>query len=190
MLRLPTVLLILLFLFAASLTAQAAGTPLPYLVIEKKDVPRAVTQRHRLDVTIVPEGDQSAATQDDLAATVMEAAKRFQGESGVPVVTVNMLCQKAVNAWGEDQLAIAVYIPDGKGYDGKEAKGPWDMVMAAPRGFTKQELQYLRLWAEMRGSFQKGGQTDEEALDAAISKKMGVEPETLEPHLNYLQPVQ
>lgn len=169
---------------------QSAGTPLPYAVLEKKETVRVSTKRNRLDVTIVPTGDQSSAAQADFAATVKAAAKRFQEESGLPVVTVDMIAQKSVNAWGEARLAVVSYIPDKKGYNGKQNSGPWDNLMAVERGFTAQELHYLNLWAEMRSMFQKGGQTDEEALDAAISKKINVQPGSLHPFSNHLSKVE
>lgn len=78
------------------------------------------------------------------------------------------------------------YIPDGKGYNGQQDIGPWDNLRAAERGFTAQELEYLRLWADMREDFQSGGMTREKELDAAISAKMGVEPGSLNPHYNIM----
>lgn len=174
--------------FALFCCASAAvADPLPYTVLKKEVTERAATKRNRLSVTIAPTADQSRAAQADLVDTVKAAAQKLQQESGLPVVTVNMICQRAANAYGELQLAIVSYIPDGKGYDGKQTKGPWDNLMAAERGFTAQELEYLRLWAEMRGQFQKGGETDEEALGKAIAKRMKIKPDTVQPHMNFMQ---
>ncbi len=159
------------------------GTALPWKEIEKEKNVRAQTGRDRLEVTIVPLGDQSRATRDDLLATVKEAAERYQKESGLPLVSITLLCQQT-KPFRALQLAHAVYIPDQKGYDGRQNTGPWDMVRAAGRGFTDKELEYLRLWGEMRAGFQKDGRTDEDALDAAVSGKMGIKTGTLNPHLN------
>lgn len=167
-----------------------AATPLPWVEVKKEVNTTATPGRPRLYVTIAPTGDQSRAGQAELAATAMEAAVKYQEFSKAPVVVVNMICQRAANEWGENQLATASFIPDGKGYNGEQKLGPWDMVRAAPRGFTAQELEYLRLWAEMRGQYQGKGGTDEEALDTAISKKMGLKPESMELYLNYPQPVE
>lgn len=170
--------------------AVIKGIPLNYTVLKRDEEVRASIKRNRLRLTIIPTQDQSAASQADLAATVVSVAIQEQKKSGIPVVIVNMLCQQAANSYGELQLAHAVYIPDGKGFDGKTAKPVWETLSAAPRGFTAQELEYLRLWAEMRGDFQKNGMTDEQALKAAISQRMGMTVESLNPHFNVLEPLE
>lgn len=168
---------------APKASPMPSGTPLPYTIVNQ-ELDKRSSGRHRLAVQLIPSGDQSRATQADLAATVMSAAQKLQAEKDVAVVNVSLLCQKASNPFGELRLAFAIYIPDGKGYSGSQDIGPWDMVMAAERGFTGQELEYLRLWADMRGSFQNDGMTDEEALDKAISAKMGVPPDSMKPFYN------
>lgn len=160
------------------------GTPLAYKEVGRNTVERAAIKRNHLDVVIVPTGDQSQATQADLAATVMQAAMATQNETGLPVVTVNMLCQNTGDSYADMQLALATYIPDGKGFSGNDVTPVWETVMVAGRGFTEQELQYLRLWGEMRGQYQKDGRTDDDSLDNAIHKIMGLESGTLKPHYN------
>ena len=75
----------------------------------------------------------------------MAAARQFQVELGVDAVDVRLICQKAASSFGELQLARAWYRPSREG---------WRDLSAAPRGFSDQELEYLRLWAELRGRFQ------------------------------------
>lgn len=133
-------------------------------------------------IILVPAGSQAAATQTDLTATVMAAARRFQVELGVDAVDVRLICQKAASSFGELQLARAWYRPSREG---------WRDLSAAPRGFSDQELEYLRLWAELRGCFQTAdGLTDEPRLKAAIAKRMGIKAGSLTPHLNLREPVQ
>ena len=65
------------------------------------------------------------------------------------------------------------------------------MLDAAPRGFTAKELEYLRLWAELRSSYQTSdGLTDDARLRAAIAKRMGIKEGSLRPQLYVRQPVQ
>ena len=132
-------------------------------------------------IILVPAGSQAAA-QADLAATVMAAARQFQVELGVDAVDVRLICQKASSSFGELQLARAWYRPSREG---------WRDLSAAPRGFSDQELEYLRLWAELRGRFQTAdGLTDEPRLKAAIARRMGIKDGSLTPHLNLREPVQ
>ena len=93
------------------------------------------------------------------------------------------------HTYGEPQLAYVVYVADGLGMTGKTPGKIWEFLDAAPRGFTAQELQYLRLWAEMRGKYQSGGTTNEEKLEAAIAKKIGIKPGSLKPHMNLRSPL-
>lgn len=156
----------------AAAPAQPAGHPLPVRLRSLKPYERQ--GRLRITAELLPTGDQQAVTQADLAATVMAACE-----------------QQAANSYGELQLAYAVYIPDGKGIDGKTPGPVWQTLDAAPRGFSPQELQYLRLWAELRGQFQTpDGLTDEPRLKAAITSRMGIEDGSLKPHLNLREPVQ
>lgn len=165
------------------------GHPLPVRVVENTSYERV--GRLRVKLTLLPAGDQAAATQADLTATVMAAAIQAAKENRAQVVTVTLICQQAANAFGEVQLGYAVYIPDGKGVDGKSPGPVWQMLDAAPRGFTAKELEYLRLWAELRSSYQTpDGLTDDARLRAAIAKRMGIKEGSLRPQLYVRQPVQ
>lgn len=176
---------------AAQVQAEKVSAPVGHplavkiLSIEKNE---KVSGRNRLNVTMVPAEDQSTATQADLAATAVAVAMKAHHDIKFPIVTVTMKCQEAANAFGELQLAYVVYIPDGLGIDGKTPGKIWPFMDAAPRGFTKQELQYLKLWAELRGKYQTSTGTDEQGLKAAIAKKMGVKPDSLNPHFNLREP--
>lgn len=173
----------------AAAPAQPAGHPLPVRLRSLKPYERQ--GRLRITAELLPTGDQQTVTQADLAATVMAACERLAAEKSAQVVTVKLFCQEAANSYGEPQLAYAVYIPDGKGIDGKTSGPVWQTLDAAPRGFSPQELQYLRLWAELRGQFQTpDGLTDEPRLKAAIASRMGIEDGSLKPHLNLREPVQ
>ena len=147
--------------------------------------------RKRVSLTIMPAEDQSKATQADLAATAVAVATLAQKSEQAHIVNVSMVCQKAANSFGELQLAYVVYVPDGLGMTGKTPGKIWESLDAAPRGFTKQELLYLRLWAEMRGQFQTpDGDTDSGKLKSAIAKKMNIKPGSLNPFLNVREPVE
>jgi hypothetical protein len=50
-------------------------------------------------------------------------------------------------------------------------------------------LKYLSLWAELRGSYQKAGSTDDDALDAAIHNRMKLKPGTVKYPHNIDEPV-
>lgn len=163
------------------------GHPLAVKIINYKEYER--NGRNRLEITIIPAEDQSKATQADLAATAVAVATQAHKETEAPIVSVTMLCQKAANTYGEPQLAYVVYVADGLGMTGKTPGKIWEFLDAAPRGFTAQELQYLRLWAEMRGKYQSGGTTNEEKLEAAIAKKIGIKPGSLKPHMNLRSPL-
>lgn len=174
---------------AAVAEADAAVVVMAWTELDKQIDAMPSTKRDRLTVTITLDEPQSGATQKMLADTAKAVAVKYQQDSGLPIINVNLICQRAANEWGENQLAFVTYIPDGKGFNGNQNSGQWPTVRAAERGFTDQELEYLRLWAEMRGEYQKEGMTDEDALDAAISEKLGVEPGTVEPYLNMLTTV-
>lgn len=156
--------------------SEIAGRPLAVKKVSVENKGDTAT------IILVPAGSQAAATQADLAATVMAAARQFQVELGVDAVDVRLICQKASSSFGELQLARAWYRPSREG---------WRDLSAAPRGFSDQELEYLRLWAELRGRFQTAdGLTDEPRLKAAIAKRMGIKDGSLTPHLNLREPVQ
>lgn len=163
------------------------GTPLAYKEVSRDKTVRAAIKRDRLQIFIVPTGEQNAATQGDLAATAMQAAMRAQEETGLAVVSVSLLCQQASNAWGEPALADVSYIPDGKGVSGKDAKPIWETLLAAKRGFTPQELEYLRHWADLRAQYQGPNGTNEPALMKAIEQRMGIAHGALQPHSNFIQ---
>ena len=163
------------------------GKPLAIRIVNQKESAQS-NGRKRLNIMIVPAEDQSNATQADLLATAVIMAVQAQEKTEAHIVNVTMNCQQAENSFGELQLALVTYIPDGMGINGKTRDKRWTFS-AAPRGFTKPELQYLKLWAEMRDNYQTGGTTDEEKLEAAIAKKMGIKPGSLNPHLNIREPI-
>ena len=189
---------VMLWLFAAGmvmaisstsrdgLAASLPGTPLAWEKVSMHQSSK-VADRVQVDIVIVPTADQTDATKDDLIATVMQAAMEYHKLTGAAIVSARMICQRAVNTWGEGYLALAVYIPDGKGYNGEQEIGPWDMRMTAQRGYTMLEKDYLRLWAELRASYQKGETIDEEALDAEVSRCLMVKPRSVTPHFNYME---
>lgn len=173
---------IALLVFASCAFAQiAAAGPLPFSVIEAEKHTRAVAKKTEAHVTIIPTADQSLATQDDLVLTVKEAAEQLRETYGTDMVVVRLICQDAVNGHGEKLLAMAVYNP--------KERPAWSSVTAARRGYTTQELKYLSLWAELREAYQKNGSTDEDALDAAIHKKMKLKPGTVKYPHNADEPV-
>lgn len=161
------------------------GQPLPYAIVEQKEEVRAAIGRNRLYASIIPQVDQSAATQADLISTVMEAAIALQKKSGLPIVSVKMIAQSTGNPYSERLLASAVYIPDSKGYNGEQKIGPWDTLRAARRGFTALELEYFRLWGTLLDNFTRSdGTLDEDSLTKAIYERMGIEPGSISPHGN------
>ena len=168
------------------LAASLPGTPLVWEKVSMHESSKA-TNRVQVDIVIVPTADQTDATKGDLIATVMQAAMEYHKLTGAAIVSARMICQRAANTWGEGYLALAVYIPDGKGYNGEQEIGPWDMRMTAQRGYTMLEKDYLRLWAELRASYQKGDTIDEEALDAEVSRCLMVKPRSVTPHFNYME---
>ena len=158
------------------------GHPLAVKIINYKEYER--NGRNRLEITIIPAEDQSKATQADLAATAVAVATQAHKETEAPIVSVTMLCQKAANAYGEPQLAYVVYVADGLGMTGKTPGKIWEFLDAAPRGFTKQELKYLQLWAEMRENYMdKNGFLQSDKLKAAVAKKMKIKPDDINPHV-------
>ena len=147
--------------------------------------------RKQLEVTLALTPDQNVeAKQPEIAYTVMHAAMDYQKKHGIPIVSVKLLSKRPTIVGGNDgMLALAVFIPDSKGYSGKQNLGPWDNLMAAERLLTKQELEYLRLWDELRGSYMVDDMLTidgEIALDEEISKRMGVKPDSLKPFHNVM----
>lgn len=166
----------------------AAGHPLPVIVV--RNGAEEHSGRLHTRMTLHPAGDQATATQADLTATVMAAAIKAVEESRVHAVTVTLISQLAVAASDETPLARAVLIPDGRGFDGR-TPGPVWTLEAAPRGLTAQELEYQRLRIELRSRCQTpDGLTDETALRAAISRRMGIREDRLRPPRNECRPVQ
>lgn len=174
----------------ANMPITSIGIPLTWEEVRKEETTLPPESRKKLSVTIVPTvKDQSTATQKDFWATLVQAAEKYQKQTGYPIISLKIIGQKADNQSGEGVLASATFIPDEKGYDGKEPKGPWDAPLAAKRGYTEQELKYLRLWAELLENYQKGNSTDEKALAAEIEKKMEIIPGSVDPHSNALREV-
>ena len=181
----------------AAVAPVVPGKALAWTEVARESTPMPANKRDRLQVAIIPMQDQATATDKELLATVTEAAKHFQKESNAPVVVVNLFCQQAENAFGELQLAQAVYIPDGKGFDGTvpDVKGvaaaetEWETLRVAKRGFTPKELEYMKLRAEMYKDYQSSTGIQDKELDAAISKKLGVPAGSLKPESNALKSV-
>lgn len=169
----------------------AASGPLTWKEVSRQNITVPGSDRDRLLLTITPEEDQSRAGQKELLATATGVAVKTQKESGTPIVMVNLICQEAENALGELLLAHVVYIPDGKGFDGSSSDpGPWETLRAARRGFTKDELAYLKLWSQLYKDYQSATGLLEKELDAAISSQMGVMPGTIVPFANTPETVQ
>jgi hypothetical protein len=128
--------------------------------------------RDRLDVKIVPSGDQSQATQSDLVSTVMFAATAIQKETGSSAVYVHLYSHEDIQT--RKDLASAFYTPDGKGpYEEASSGEVWE-IYAAERGFTEKEIAYITLWQRTLYS-----NLDPAALDAEISRRIGVKPGTV-----------
>lgn len=167
----------------------AAGHPLPVLVVRNKGEERS--GRVHVKMTLRPADDQTTATQADLTATVMMAAIMAMEETRAHTVTVTLIAQLALKASDEIPLARAVFIPDGRSFDGKSPSSVWPTLEAAPRGFTAKELEYLRLRAGLRSRYQTpDGLTDEASLQAAITRHMGIRRDSLGPPRNECRPVQ
>lgn len=167
-----------------------SGTPLVYKEVNIELNKHATPGRDQLTVTLVLGNEQEKATQKELISTAMQAALDYHKMVGSPITIINMLAQNTGNAWADKQLAFIVYIPDKKGYDGKQEIGIWDNAMACERGFTTDELTYLQLWGKLRTKY-LDPTTDtipldkEEALDAEIVKTMGKKLDT-DPMLNIM----
>lgn len=154
-------------------------------ITSKKEV-KAAIKRDRLYVSIILTGDQSKVSQNDLAATVMQAAETYHVRTDIPVITVKLLAFAPTKNIGETLLAYAVYIPDQKGPGGKaQMSSPWETLTAVPRGFTTQELEYFRLYESMYDQYinQDDGRGDK--LHQAVCKKLGVKPADFQPMFNF-----
>ncbi|WP_394027467.1 DUF4875 domain-containing protein [Desulfovibrio falkowii] len=164
----------------------AKAKPLPYAVYDAQRDHRATTGRTKLNLRmilasknakgqIIPLEDTSTVTKEQLAATVIAAAKHYAKAAGVQFVGVALDSQFGAGV-ATTQLAVADYAPDGKGVSGKD-NWTWQQVKAAENGLTKQELAMQELWGQWRDQFQTAqGITDEAALSAAIGKKLGIAP--------------
>lgn len=167
---------------------RPVGGVLKWKEVSKREVPMQ-NGRTRLMLTIAPLEDQSGAVQQDLLSTATGAAIRYQKETSFPVVIVNFASHDTENS--PLLLAQAVYIPDGKGFDGQGENLPqWETLRAAKRGFTQAELEYLTLWAELFPAYQNRSGLDAETLDAAISERLALAPGTLKPFDNTLVDVE
>lgn len=172
-------------------TAKAGQRPdnglLQWEEMSRREVPMK-NGRDRLELLIAPLGDQSGALRQDLLSTVTDSAVKAQKESGAPVVIVSLAPRKTETPGADPLLAHAVYIPDGKGFDGDlEGQPQWETLRVAKRGFTSAELEYLLLWQELRKDFQGRTGLQFEELDAAVSEKLGLTPGTLTPFENRLE---
>lgn len=168
--------------------APPVGGVLAWREVLREEVPVPANGRTRLLLTIVPDEDQSGALQQDLLSTARGAAIKYQKEKGVPVVAVRLIAGQADSALAEPLLAHVVYIPDGKGFDGdRQGMSEWETLLAAKRGFTGQELEYIGLWAALYKDFQGRSGLREAELDAAVSEKLGIAPGSLKPFDNRLE---
>lgn len=170
------------------------GKALEFSLIDYKVIERAATGRHRLEITIIPNSGQEFATQKDLISTVMHTALEAYKKTSAPVTVVNMLAQNTGNVYADRQLAFIVYIPDQKGFDGKQSTGIWVDARACERGFTTDELTYLQLWGKLRTKY-LNPKTDgvdpnqEDALKAEIEQTMGKKLD-IDPMLNVMWKVE
>ena len=167
----------------------AKAKPLPYAVYDAQKDHRAAIGRTKVKLRIIlasknakgqiiPLEDTSTVTKEQLAATVIAAAKHYAKAAGVQFVGVALDSQFGAG-YATTQLAVADYAPDGKGVSGKD-NWTWQQVKAAESGLTKQELTMQELWGQWRDQYQTPqGVTDETALSAAIGKKLGIAPSSV-----------
>lgn len=177
---------------SAEEAARPAPTgPLTWREVERENIPVPGNGRNWLAVTIVPDEDQARAGQKELLATATSVAVKMQKEDGVPVVIVNLICQEADNDLARRLLAQVVYIPDGKGFDGADAdSGQWETLRAAKRGFTHNELAYLRAYGELYNDFHSATGLMARELDAAASARAAVPAGSMHPFDNKLEAAQ
>lgn len=170
------------------------GKALEFSLIDYKVIERAATGRHRLEMTIIPNSDQETATQNDLISMVMQAALEAYKKTSAPVTIVNMLAQNTGNVYADRQLAFIVYIPDQKGFDGKQSTGIWVDASACERGFTADELTYLQLWGQLHTKYTDPASgvvplEQSEKFDTEIEQIMGKKLDT-DPMLNVMREVE
>lgn len=132
------------------------AAPLPYAAVKADNASRSTTGRSKLIVRIVladtaqgkvsPRTDQAGLTKEQLAATVIAAAKHYAQTTKANMVGVVLdggFEKPAANI----QLARCNYAPDGKGVTGTD-NWTWNDVRAADRGLTAEEQRtggYLSL---------------------------------------------
>ncbi|HCG05185.1 MAG TPA: hypothetical protein DEV75_09650 [Desulfovibrio sp.] len=156
---------------APASVVAALPAPVPYMLVSSEDMSGGSRKRWRY--RIVPaDADQSELSRQNMAATVIAAAKHYAETGGAALVQVILESQADRRPHAATQLARAEYSPDGKGAGGETGK-IWSVV-GGNRGLTTQEREMASMWAEMRGHYQKDGFTDEDALSAAIAKRMGI----------------
>lgn len=149
---------------------------LSYTLVNKEINTSATLGRDRLYVTVAATGNQEQATQQDLINTAIHAAMTYAGEQPVIIVVLNS--QNTGSVWADKLLSAVTYAPDGKGYSGQDTTPKFFDARACKRGFTQDELTYLRLWSELRQKY-LDPRTDgvaldkEEILEAEIEQKMG-----------------
>lgn len=139
------------------------ATPQEYAVVKADKNIRATTGRQRLIIRIVlaerkahgkvaPRVNQNGISREQLAATVIAAAKHHAQITGAHMVGVVLDGGFNGPAAGI-QLARGDYAPDGKGASGKDT-WIWNDLRAAERGLTSAEQQeggYLPLDAVPEG---------------------------------------
>lgn len=132
------------------------AAPLPYVAVKADNASRSTTGRSKLIVRIIltdtaqgkasPRLDQNGLTKEQLAATVIAAAKHYAQTTKANMVGVVLdggIKKPAANI----QLARCNYAPDGKGATGTD-NWIWNDVRAADRGLTAEEQRtggYLSL---------------------------------------------
>lgn len=167
----------------------APSGPLTWREVEREHIPVPGTGRDWLALTIAPAEDQARAGQKELLATATSVAVKIQKENDAPVVIVNLICQEADTDLARRLLAHVVYIPDGKGFDGTENSGQWETLRAAGRGFTREELAYLKAYGDLYNDFHSATGLMAKELDAAASERAEVAPGSMHPFDNKLEAV-
>lgn len=158
---------------APASVVAALPAPVPYMLVASENTSSGSRKRWRY--RIVPaDANQSELSRQNMTATVVAAAKHYTETGGAALVQVILESQADRRPHAATQLARAEYSPDGKGAGGDTGK-VW-RVTAGKRGTTTQEREMASMWAEMRGHYQKDGLTDEDALRAAIAKRMEISP--------------
>lgn len=138
------------------------ATPVPYVVYSSGWDQKKTINRLKLFIRITPAARDkdgtlilasvSSASREQLAATAIAAAKYYAKDTGATSISVVLDSLPDVDG-AACQLAVADYVPDGKGISGKE-NWTWNGVRAAETPFSDQELEMQQLWGEMRKDFQ------------------------------------